>query len=88
MHSWRPEMATIRRHVEPVTLCQADAARFCGLSVKAFRAEVRAGNGPRAFAPARVRGVSGSRVRYALRDLDEWIARMGIVQAEHQDGAA
>ncbi len=31
-----------RRHVEPQTLCAEDAATYCGMGVKTFRAEVQA----------------------------------------------
>ena len=68
-----------RRHVEPQTLCAEDAAIYCGVGVKAFRAEVQAGTGPRPWNP-RLHRDPDARVmlRYAIRDLDAWIEANGL----------
>lgn len=68
-----------RRHVEPQTLCAEDAAHYCGMGVKTFRAEVQAGTGPRPWNP-RLHRDPDARVmlRYAVGDLDEWIAARSL----------
>ena len=68
-----------RRHVEPQTLCAEDAATYCGMGVKTFRAEVQAGTGPRPWNP-RLHRDPDARVmlRYAVGDLDEWIAARSL----------
>lgn len=68
-----------RRRVEPETLCQIDAAAYCGVGVAYFREELKAGNGPQAFNPRRRRDPDRKSLdRYAMEDLDEWIRLNGL----------
>lgn len=77
-----------RRQMLPVTLCQADAAGYCGIGVRQFREHIRLGTGPAAFNPSRHRDPEArSMDRFAIVDLDAWIARMRV-EARVQSFAA